>query len=164
MAMTVAERKKRQRSKKNAPTAEAITKATMEVIRYRLSGWCYDTRQKEPGISAIAHEVSDRFPMEHVGRVQNYLGVPYYDPDEPVHYDLVDPDLWNRLRDQADRLVQAHQAAAEEVGAPGPDAAWRTLMRDILAAVSSTFDGDRLAAAGALAEALAVVSTEQPAE
>ena len=162
MAMTAAERKKKQRANRGAPTAEVITKTTMELFKVRLWRWCNDTTQPEPGLSGIAHEVAGRFPIEHSWKVQHYLGIPYYDPDDHTN-DYEDHGLWDRLRQRATDLVYRHQAAAEEAGAPGPDAAWRALMRDILAAVTDSFDGDEEAAVGALATALREVSGE-PAE
>lgn len=73
---------------------------------------------------------------------------------------MVDALVWERLAGQAAGLFDGHLAASQEVGGAGEDAALRGMMRDLLAAVSDEFDGDGVAAAGALALALAEVSGE----
>jgi hypothetical protein len=68
--------------------------------------------------------------------------------------DYTSPDLWNHLRQRTHDLVAAYQAACQQPGEPGQDAAWRCLMTDILDAVADAGDGDPLAAVNALEEAL----------
>lgn len=67
-------------------------------------------------------------------------------------------DVWERLAYSAANLMAEHLAVAQEVGGAGEDAAWRGLMRGILSAATDELDGDRDAALGALAQALAEVA------
>ena len=69
-------------------------------------------------------------------------------------FDYTSPDLWCQLRQRAADLVTAYLSVCEQPGKAGPDAAWRTLMRDIRDAVADSMDGDPVAAVGALEEAL----------